>query len=59
VIYDIKVYINGVRYYQYDHFTCSYTNNALTIDFNFELFPAGPVDSGDEIVITGKFIEIV
>jgi hypothetical protein len=56
--YDIKVYINGVRYYQYTHFTTSYTNNALTIDFNPGLFPAGPVDSGDEIVITGKFIEL-
>lgn len=56
--YDIKVYINGVRYYQYTHFTTSYENNALTIDFNPGLFPAGPVDSGDEIVITGKFIEL-
>lgn len=55
--YDIKVYINGVRYYQYTHFTASYTNNALTIDFNPGLFTA-PVDSGDEIVITGKFIEL-
>ena len=56
--YDIKVYINGVRYYQYTHFTTSYTNNALTSDFNTGLFPAGPVESGDEIVITGKFIEL-
>jgi hypothetical protein len=56
--YDIKVYINGVRYYQYSHFTISYENNQLTIHFNIDLFPAGPVDSGDEIVITGKFIEI-
>jgi hypothetical protein len=55
--YDIKVYINGVRYYQYTHFTTSYTNNALTINFNPGLFPQ-PVDSGDEIVITGKFIEL-
>ena len=59
VIYDIKVYINGVRYYQYDHFTCSYANSSLTIDFNTGLFGSDPVDSGDEIVITGKFIEIV
>jgi hypothetical protein len=57
-LYDMKVYINGVRYYQYTHFTTSYNNNALTIDFNPGLFPAGPVDSGDEIVITGKFIEL-
>jgi hypothetical protein len=56
-LYDIKVYINGVRYYQYTHFTTSYENNALTIDFNPGLFPQ-PVDSGDEIVITGKFIDL-
>jgi hypothetical protein len=55
--YDIKVYINGVRYYQYTHFTTSYVNNGLTIDFNSGLFTA-PVNSGDEIVITGKFIEL-
>jgi hypothetical protein len=56
-LYDIKVYINGVRYYQYSHFTTSYNNNALTIDFNPGLFTQ-PVNSGDEIVITGKFIEL-
>ena len=54
--YDIKLYINGVRYYQTTHFTVtSYTNNILTLS----LSPGFPVDSGDEITITGKFIDIV
>ena len=56
--YDVKLYINGVRYYQTTHFTItSYSNNTLTINFNPGLF-ALPVDSGDEITITGKFIEL-
>jgi hypothetical protein len=54
--YDIKLYINGVRYYQTTHFTItSYTNNILTLS----LSPGFPVDSNDEITITGKFIDIV
>jgi hypothetical protein len=54
--YDIKLYINGVRYYQTTHFTItSYTNNILTVS----LSPGFPVDSADEITITGKFIDIV
>jgi hypothetical protein len=54
--YDIKLYINGVRYYQTSHFSVtSYTNNILTLS----LFPGFSVDSGDEITITGKFIDIV
>jgi hypothetical protein len=55
--YDVKLYINGVRYYQTSsHFTVtSYTNNILTL----ALSPGFPVDSDDEITITGKFIEIV
>jgi hypothetical protein len=57
ILYDVKLYINGVRYYDQTHFTTSYENNALTIDFNPGLFTA-PVNSGDEIVITGKFIEL-
>jgi hypothetical protein len=53
--YDIKIYINGVRYYQTSHFTVtSYTNNILTL----ALSPGFPVDSGDEITMTGKFIEL-
>jgi hypothetical protein len=54
--YDIKLYINGVRYYQTTHFTVtSYTNNTLTL----ALSPGFSVNSGDEITITGKFIDIV
>jgi hypothetical protein len=54
--YDIKLYINGVRYYQTTHFTVtSYTNNTLTLS----LSPGFSVNSGDEITITGKFIDIV
>jgi hypothetical protein len=55
--YDIKLYINGVRYYQTSsHFAVtSYTDNTLILT----LSPGFPVDSGDEITITGKFIEIV
>jgi len=57
-LYDIKVYINGVRYYQTSHFSTQYINSGLVINFNSGLFPTGPVDSGDEIVITGKFIDL-
>ena len=54
--YDVKLYINGVRYYQTTHFTItSYSNNTLILT----LSPGFPVDSGDEITITGKFIDIV
>ena len=54
--YDVKLYINGVRYYQTTHFTItSYTNNTLIL----ELSPGFSVDSSDEITITGKFIDIV
>ena len=56
-IYDIKLYINGVRYYQTTHFSVVATNNSLTINFN----PTSlgfDVDSADEIIITGKFIDL-
>ena len=56
--YDIKVYINGVRYYQTTHFSVSVTNNSLTITF----IPTNlgfNVTSGDEVTITGKFIDII
>ena len=54
--YDIKIYINGVRYYQTSHFTVtSYSNNTLVL----ALSPGFPVDNNDEITITGKFIDIV
>jgi hypothetical protein len=56
--YDIKLYINGVRYYQTTHFTPVVSSNSLVITF----LPANlgfSVTSTDEITITGKFIDIV
>lgn len=55
--YDVKVYINGVRYYQTD-FNISITSNSLTINF----IPANigfNVTTTDEVAISGKFIDIV
>jgi hypothetical protein len=54
--YDIKLYINGVRYYQTSHFTAIVLNNSLTITF----LPAlgFNVTNIDEITITGKFIDL-
>lgn len=55
--YDIKVYIGGVRYTQTTHFTVGITSTSFTINF----LPAGlgfEVDSNDEIIITGKFIDL-
>jgi hypothetical protein len=57
-VYDVKVYINGTRYYHTTHFTVMVTSTSLTLNF----IPANlgfVVDSGDEIIITGKFIDIV
>jgi hypothetical protein len=56
--YDVKLYINGTRYYHTTHFTITITSTSLTVNF----IPANlgfVVDSGDEITITGKFIDIV
>jgi hypothetical protein len=56
--YDVKVYINGTRYYHTTHFTVTISSTSLTINF----IPANLgfiVDSDDEITITGKFIDIV
>ena len=56
--YDIKLYINGVRYYQTTHFTVVVSNNQLDITF----LPTGlgfDVTNTDEVTITGKFIDIV
>ena len=57
-IYDIKLYINGVRYYDVTHFTTVVSSNSLVITF----LPANlgfTVTSIYEITITGKFIDIV
>jgi len=54
--YDIKVYVNGVRYYFTTHFTINnVTSNSLVIDFSSMPFV---VDGDDEITITGKFIDL-
>jgi len=57
--YDIKVYINGVRYYYGTHFGVSYATapGNLTITF-LPLILGFDVDTEDEITITGKFIDI-
>jgi hypothetical protein len=58
--YDVKVYINGTRYYFGTHFTVQInfnTSNSLTINFN-PITLGFDVDSGDEIGITGKFIDL-
>jgi hypothetical protein len=57
--YDVKVYIDGVRYYETTHFTATYSTNpySLTIDFiyaNIGFF----VTPANQITITGKFINI-
>lgn len=55
--YDVKVYINGTRYYPSTHFNVSMTINSFTINFN-SVNLGFNVDSGDEVSITGKFIDI-
>jgi len=55
--YDIKVYINGTRYYFTTHFLVAMSSNSLTINFNSGNL-GFTVDSGDEISITGKFIDV-
>ena len=54
--YNIKIYINGVRYYQNSHFTVTISNNSLGINFNINEFTVTPTD---EIAIIGKFIDII
>ncbi len=53
--YDIKVYINSVRYYHNTHFTINMESTSITINFNINEFDVVP---GDEIIITGKFIDL-
>ena len=56
--YDIKLYINGVRYYQTTHFTVVVSSNSLVITF-LSANLGFSVTSTDEITITGKFIDIL
>ncbi len=55
--YDIKLYINGTRYYHNTHFSVSISATSLTINFNSANL-GFTVDSGDEISITGKFVDV-
>jgi hypothetical protein len=55
--YDIKLYINGVRYYQTTHFTAVVSSNSLVITF-LSANLGFSVTSTDEITITGKFINL-
>ena len=55
--YDIKIYINGVRYYETTHYTYSVNNGTLTLTFNSGTLGFDIV-STDEVTITGKFIQI-
>ena len=55
--YDIKVYINGVRYNQTTHFTVGIATSTFTLNF----IPANlgfNVTPTDEIIITGKFVDL-
>ena len=55
--YDIKIYINGTRYYHNTHFSVSITLTSLTINF-IQANLGFAVDINDEISITGKFIDV-
>lgn len=55
--YDVKLYINGVRYYQGTHFSATYSNNQLIITFS-SVGLGFNVDTNDDITISGKFIEL-
>jgi hypothetical protein len=56
--YDVKVYINGTRYYYTTHFTVTMSSTSLTLNF-IPVNLGFDVDNGDEITITGKFIDLV
>jgi hypothetical protein len=56
--YDLKVYINGVRYYFSEHFFVNISGSSLTINFNSANL-GFTVTNTDEITIIGKFIDIV
>jgi len=56
-MYDAKIYINGVRYYQTTHFTCTGGLNSLTINF-IPLNLGFNVTPSDEIIVTGKFLNV-
>ena len=53
-VYDIKLYINGVRTLQSGNFTVVISNSSIIVTF----ISSPTVDSEDEIIITGKFIVV-
>jgi len=55
--YDVKLYINGVRYYQTTHFTAIVSNDSLIITFLSGTLGFN-ITQTDEIAITGKFIDL-
>jgi hypothetical protein len=57
-IYDIRVYVNGVRYNFPTEFT-AVLNSPTSLTINFDPVALGfTVDTDDEVVLTGKFIEL-
>jgi hypothetical protein len=55
--YDLKVFINGIKYNQNTHFNAIYSSNILIINF-ISANVGFTVTSSDEITITGKFITL-
>jgi len=56
--YDVKTYINGVRYYWNTHITGSVNSTSLSLQFLTGSLGFS-VTSTDEVTIIGKFIDIV
>ena len=56
--YDVKTYINGVRYYWNRHITGSVNNTSLSLEFLTGSLGFS-VTNTDEVTIIGKFIDIV
>jgi hypothetical protein len=57
--YDVKVYVNGVRVIQANNFTATYSTSTYTFTITFNPANLGyNIDVGDEVTITGRFIEL-
>ena len=56
--YDVKTYINGVRYYWNDHITGSVNSTSLSLQFLTGSLGFS-VTNTDEVTIIGKFIDIL
>lgn len=55
--YDIKIYINGVRYYETTHYTYTFSNGVITLVFNNNVLGFNVI-STDEVSMIGKFITV-